>query len=333
MLNARKTVTALMRPAALLLPILLLAACSKPPPAPQAADSGPTIPKWQEMDQHHEAGIKMFPAQTEGKGNQPLAYEMDGDVKVFKLTASKIKWEVTPGDWTDAYAYNNMIPGPLIRVVEGDRVRVHVTNEMDESTVVHWHGLRLENKADGLPFITQPLIQPGENYTYEFTATNPGTHMYHSHHNAVAQVTGGQLGALIVDPKDEAQRNKYGETQDIIMVLNDGRLGYTINGKGFPATEPISAKMGETLRVRFLNEGQTVHPMHLHGLSMLVVERDGYPLPQPYELDTITVAPGERYDVIVQVDNPGVWAFHCHVLSHAESEHGMHGMVTLLFAE
>lgn len=283
-----------------------------------------------EMDRMHEEGIKAFPAATEGKGNQPLPYELDGDVKVFRLEASKIKWEVTPGVKKDAMAYNGQVPGPLIRVTEGDKVRVIFTNHMDESTAVHWHGLIVDNQADGVPFITQPLVKPGETYTYEFTAVNPGTHMYHSHHNSVAQVTGGLLGALIVDPKDEAERTRYGETQDIVMVLNDGVLGYTINGKGFPATEPIVANRGEKIRIRFMNEGQIIHPMHLHGMPFRVVEKDGFPLDAPFLADTLNVAPGERYDVIIDAVNPGTWAFHCHILSHAESEHGMHGMVTLL---
>jgi FtsP/CotA-like multicopper oxidase with cupredoxin domain len=310
-----------------------VAGCSgkSTPPDSTATSAKPT---WQEMDKMEAAVVKAFPAKTEGQGNQPLKFDMDGDVKVFKLTVSKIKWEVTPGVKLDAYAYNGMVPGPTIRVTEGDKLRVIVKNEIaDESTVIHWHGLKIENKADGVPFLTQDPIKPGETYNYDFTAVNPGTHMYHSHANAVAQVTGGLLGAFIIDPKDPAVRTKYHEEQDIIMVLNDGRLGLTLNGKGFPATEPIVAKLGSKVRIRFMNEGQMTHPMHLHGMPMQVVERDGYPLPQPYMLDTLSVAPGERYDVIVDADNLGTWAFHCHILSHAEGEHGMFGMVTAMIVK
>lgn len=335
MLQLRKSLS--IRPLAVLVLVLiisLLSACSKPTETESATPATqPANADWEKIDHDHEKGVMEFPAKTEGTGNQPLAHELDGSVKVFRLKAGKVQWEVSPGKKVDAYAYNGQIPGPTIRVTEGDRVRVIVENAMDESTAVHWHGLRLSNEADGVPYITQPPIKPGETFTYEFTAANAGTHMYHSHHNAVAQVTGGQLGALIVDPKDPAARDRYGETQDMVMVLNDGRLGYTLNGKGFPATTPIKAKLGEKIRIRFLNEGQTEHPMHIHGLTMLVVERDGYPLPQPFKLDTLNVAPGERWDVIIDADNPGAWAFHCHILSHAESEHGMHGMVTVLFVE
>ncbi|MQB00960.1 MAG: multicopper oxidase domain-containing protein [Actinobacteria bacterium] len=117
------------------------------------------------------------------------------------------------------------------------------------------------------------------------------------------------------------------------MVLNDGPLGFTINGKGFPATAPFSLGRGETIRIRYMNEGLLIHPMHLHGIPQKVVAKDGHRLPQPYLADTVLVGPGERYDVIVEGSEPGVWAFHCHVLNHAESPNGMFGMVTAMIVE
>ncbi|HEY3365053.1 MAG TPA: copper oxidase [Symbiobacteriaceae bacterium] len=295
--------------------------------APAAASGAIT---WQDMDKMHEAGIKAFPAETAGKGNQTLQPDMDGDVKVFHLTVSKIQWEVAPGKKVDAYAYNGQVPGPAIHVTEGDKVRVIVKNDLPESTAVHWHGLLVSNDQDGVPYLTQPPITPGSTYTYNWVAVNPGTQMYHSHHNSTAQVTKGLYGALIVDPKEKAERTKYKETVDATMFLSDGNLGFTLNGKEFPATSPISAKRGDKVRIRYINAGQLVHTMHLHGLTQLVVEKDGYSLPQPYKADTILIGPGERYDVIVDANNPGAWALHCHVLGHAESEHGMFGMVTAL---
>jgi manganese oxidase len=118
-----------------------------------------------------------------------------------------------------------------------------------------------------------------------------------------------------------------------VMILNDGMHGYTLNGKGFPATEPVKAKKGQRVRIRFMNEGMMIHPMHLHGMHMTVIAKDGWAQPAPWKCDTLNIAPGERWDVIVSCNNPGVWAFHCHILPHAESDHGMFGMVTALIVE
>jgi FtsP/CotA-like multicopper oxidase with cupredoxin domain len=287
--------------------------------------------KADEMDAMHEKGIKSFPAKTAGKGNQPMAPKIVGGVKVFELTAEKIKWEVEPGRMVDAMAYNRQVPGPQIRVREGERVRVIVHNKLEQSTAVHFHGVEVPNDQDGVPFITQPPVKPGESYTYEFTAPNPGSHMYHSHHNAAEQVGQGLLGAFIIEPR----RKRAIENVDVdyVMIINDGYHGYTINGKGFPATEPIVAKLGQKVRIRFMNEGMMIHPMHLHGMHMTVIDKDGWPQPQPWKCDTINVAPGERWDVIVNCNNPGTWAFHCHILPHAESPHGMFGMVTALVVQ
>jgi FtsP/CotA-like multicopper oxidase with cupredoxin domain len=287
----------------------------------------------EEMDRMHEAGIKAFPAKTAGKGNQLLAPRMDGRVKVYDITARKIQWEVSPGRKVEAWAYNDCVPGPQIRVREGDRVRMVVKNELAESTAVHFHGLELPNDQDGVPFITQPPIKPGATYTYEFTVPegNAGSHMYHSHHNAAKQVGLGLLGAFIVEPRNPKPIERC--DVDYTMILNDGSHGYTLNGKGFPATEPIVAKLGQKVRLRFMNEGMMIHPMHLHGMHMTVIAKDGWEQPAPWKCDTLNIAPGERWDVIVNCNNPGTWAFHCHILPHAESEHGMFGMVTALIVQ
>ena len=155
--------------------------------------------------------------------------------------------------------------------------------------------------------------------------------MYHSHYNAAAQVGSGLLGAFIIEPK-RPRRIEQNVDVDYVMILNDGVHGYTLNGKEFPATEPIVTKLGQKLRIRFMNEGMMIHPMHLHGHRMDIIARDGYATPVQ-GCDTLNVAPGERWDVIVDCDNPGTWAFRCHILPHAETEHGMFGMVTALVVE
>jgi manganese oxidase len=295
-------------------------------PAAQSDDE----PTADEMDAMHEAGVKAFPAATKGLGGQPLEFTMDGDVKVFDLVCQVVQWEVTPGTMVEAWTYNGVTPGPEIRVTEGDKVRINVTNELPQSTAVHWHGLMVPNSQDGVPFITQPPIKPGQSFTYEFPIRegNAGAHMYHSHHNAAFQVTKGLLGAFIVEPKNRAQEPKV--DQDVVFILNDGAHGYTFNGKSFPATQPIVAKLGQKVRIRYMNEGMMIHPMHLHGMHQTVIAKDGWPVPAPWKCDTLNIAPGERWDVVVNCTNPGTWAFHCHILPHAESEHGMFGMVTAL---
>jgi FtsP/CotA-like multicopper oxidase with cupredoxin domain len=297
-----------------------------PNPAPVSAAAAADA-----MDKMHEAGVKAFPAKTAGKGNQLMQPRIDKGVKVYELTARKIRWETMPGQTVEAWAYNDQVPGPQIRNREGDRVRVILKNELTESTSIHFHGVELPNDQDGVPFITQPPIKSGQTYTYEFTAPNPGSHMYHSHHNAATQVGLGLLGAFIIEPKDLLPIEK--SDIDYVLIMNDGMHGYTFNGKSFPATEPIVAKKGQKVRIRFMNEGMMIHPMHLHGMHMTVIAKDGWPQPAPWKCDTLNVAPGERWDVIVNCNNPGIWAFHCHILPHAESDHGMLGMVTALIVK
>jgi FtsP/CotA-like multicopper oxidase with cupredoxin domain len=293
-------------------------------------------PTAEEIDAHHKQGIEDFLKNqktpiTKGKGNQPLEPAIDNGVKVFRLTCDEVQWEVSPGRTYAARGYNGAIPGPILRATEGERVRIIVTNNLKESTTVHWHGIYVPNNMDGVGYINQEPIKPGATFTYEFTLRNSGTHMYHSHHNSLDQVNRGLLGAFIVQPKDAGSYPPY--DREWVMVLNDLSLGFTINGKSFPATEAFAVKQGERLLIRFLNEGVMNHPMHLHGMPMQVFAKDGWPINPAQLCDTIDVAPGNRYDAIVEATEAGVWAFHCHILSHAEGPEGMFGLVTALIVE
>lgn len=282
----------------------------------------------EEMAKVDAAVTASYPAETKGLGGEPLEFEMVDGVKVFELTADETRWEVEPGKVLDAMAYNGTLPGPQINAALGDHIRLVLHNKLDQPTTLHFHGVRVPNDMDGVPVITQDPVMPGESFTYEFELINSGTHMYHPHFNATEQITEGLLGAFVVsDPRDPDV------AVDQTLVLNDGPLGFTINGKGFPATAPIALSQGDTLRIRYMNEGLQIHPMHLHGLVQRVIAKDGYRLPQPYDVDTLMVAPGERYDVLVKADAPGVWAFHCHILNHVEGPDGMFGMVTAVIVE
>jgi len=267
-----------------------------------------------------------FPEETSAVGGQLLEPTVIPDgTKVFDVTASVIQWEVEKGVFVEAWAYNEMVPGPEIRVALGDHVQVVLHNELTVPTTIHFHGMTVPNAMDGVPAITQDAVLPGGSFTYDFVVRNTGSNMYHSHFMAQRQVPMGLLGAFVVaDPADPAV------AVDQVMVLNDGPLGFTINGKGFPATVPIVAQQGQLIRIRYMNEGLQIHPMHLHGLAQQVIALDGYPLDHPYFQDTVMVAPGQRVDVLIRASELGVWAFHCHILSHAERDDSMFGMVTAL---
>lgn len=259
----------------------------------------------------------------------PLTPTIDGDVKVFNLTIDEMEWkidELLPP--VAAMGYNGQWPGPTIRVNQGDKVRAIFKNNLPETTGVHFHGVEFDDFfQDGVPFVTQLPIKPGEEYAYDFVARNPGSLMYHSHHNATQQVGEGLLGAFIVDPpKPQAPYDR-----EYIWISNDQLGGFTINGHGFPAVVPVLAAKGERVLVRFMNEGLMMHPWHSHGFAMDVVARDGIPLGSAsFKADTLGVNPGERWDAVITADRLGVWAFHCHVLSHVEGIDGMFGMVSTL---
>jgi hypothetical protein len=259
----------------------------------------------------------------------PLTPVVDGGVKTFRLTIDKISQridEMKPP--VDALGFNAQWPGPTIRVTQGDRVRASFTNNLDETTGIHFHGVEFDDFfQDGIPFVTQRPIVPGETFTYEFVARNAGSLMYHSHHNATDQVGRGLLGAFIVDPRQDAVEYD----REYIWISNDVLGGFTINGHGFPATVPLLAAVGERVLVRFMNEGIMMHPWHSHGYRMRVIARDGFPLGSAaFDCDTLGVNPGERWDALITCDRPGVWAFHCHVLPHVEGLSGMFGMVNTL---
>lgn len=268
---------------------------------------------------------------TEKHGNQPLPYRMEGDTKVFDITAQHVQWEVLPDEHVDAYAYNGQVPGPVMRVTEGEKFRLDFTNTLPEDTVVHFHGPSLPNSMDGVPDVTQATVKPGEKFSYQFVAKPAGTFMYHTHHNSAVQEPKGLYGLFIIEPKDGGKQVEY--DQEIFQVLSEIEGYFVINGKAFPATEPVEAKVGEKILVRLVNLGQMPHPMHLHGHPFKIVATDGYPVPEAAQLtkDVVTIGPGERYDLLVELDNPGTWVFHCHILSHVQN-HGVEpgGMLTVI---
>jgi len=291
------------------------------------------------------SSVGVAPA-TETVGGQPLEYRVEDGVKVFDLTAQPVLWNILDDVTVTAWTYNGTVPGPMIRVTEGDRVRINFTNNLPEATTIHWHGITVPNAMDGVPGVTQEAIQAGETFAYEFEARPAGTFMYHSHFDSDVQVGIGLYAPFIIDP---AQSAEPAPDVDMTLMLSEWRVidgqtfpampmsgaepnYFTINGHAFPSTETITVQQGQRVRLRLIGIGQFIHPMHLHGMPFDVVAIDGYPVPEGSRQtrDTLSVAPGERYDIEFVATEPGTWAFHCHILHHVTNDGAEPGGLTLV---
>ncbi|MEP6567671.1 MAG: multicopper oxidase domain-containing protein, partial [Mesorhizobium sp.] len=275
-----------------------------------------------------------FKADPAAQGGKVLKPRIENGVKVFDLEASVIQWSILPGVTVEAFAYNKQVPGPTLRVTQGDRVRINVTNRLPESTTVHWHGLDVPNAMDGPAYVTQKPIEPGETFSYEYTVEQSGTYFYHTHDHVDRQQALGLYGALIIDPKNPAdaitadleytvQLQEWLKREGLTfpsMPMDGGFPNFfTINGKSYPATDTISMKVGQLLKIRFVGSNTTaIHPMHIHGGPFEVAAVDGVTLPQNarYTADTINVGPGQRFDVLWRALRPGKWLLHCHIPHH-----------------
>lgn len=290
------------------------------------------------MDTQMAAVAKEFlvPNNTKGHGGDLLAPKILADgTKEFDVEAKIVDWEVSPGKFVKAWTYNGVVPAPEIHVNVGDKVKVVLTNHLPESTSLHFHGIRVPNAMDGVDPYTQDPIKPGGTFTYAFTALEPAVGIYHSHHDAQIQVPNGMFGAFTVGEMPiPASLGHPNIVKKINMVLNDaGTIGLSLNGKSFPGTEAYAFKVGDSFIVNYMNEGLLIHPMHLHQPVGWIIAKDGHPLAEPIPGDTITVAPGERYTVLYTATDAGVWAWHCHILNHAETPQGMTGMVTAIIVQ
>jgi manganese oxidase len=274
-------------------------------------------------------------------GNQPAKYVTDSDgAKHFTMTAKQVMWEVTKGHRVLAWTFDGMVPGPQIRVTAGDHVRVTINNQFPEPTTVHFHGLQIPSKGDGVPGVGQDPIAPGKSYTYDFTVvdSDAGTHWYHSHYDDLRQVSGGFYGAFIVDPRPDSEQAKQNVSADQETTIFISELGgnYVMNGKSFPDTQTIDVKHGQVTKMRLINSGEMLHPMHLHGHYFTVVAEGGHTLNSPIDKDTLTLAPGETYDVTFTAWGQAgdVYPFHCHILSHVmnpgQSMDEMGGLIMLV---
>lgn len=302
-----------------------------------------------EMQAGMDSGVATFldnaTKYAEGKipaGNQVLKPKILPDgTKQFHLTAAVTDWEVSPGKTVKAWTYNGMVPGPWIKVDPNDDVEVVLTNNLPISTDIHFHGVDVPNSEDGVAGITQDYILPNTTYTYKFNVgPNNQQAMYHAHYHGQEAVLNGLFSVFQVGEVPMPKAGTYGQfqvpenvkvAQELPMVLNDaGVIGLSLNGKAFPETAPIAANKDDYILLHYYNEGLVGHPMHLHRQPQLVVAKDGFALESPYQMDTVWVAPGERYSVLIHASEVGTWAFHCHILNHAESDNGLIGMVTAM---
>lgn len=276
--------------------------------------------------------------------NKNLNYKLENGVKVFHLIAESFEQEFAPGFKVNVWGYNGTSPGPTIEAVEGDRVKILVTNRLMEPTTIHWHGILVPNSMDGVTGLNQAPIPVGETFTYEFSLKQHGTYMYHPHYDEMTQIGMGMMGFFIIHPKEpeipridrdfaiflhEWYIPPGGATPDPMVMLDFNY--FTFNGRVFPGTEPLVVKKGERVRIRFANLSMDNHPIHLHGYAFTVTASGGWPLKKSaqYLGNTIDVSVGNTNDIEFVADEPGDWALHCHKSHHVMSgmEHNIPNMI------
>ncbi len=260
-----------------------------------------------------------------------LPWKWDNGVKVFHLIAEPVKREFAPGMIVNCWGYNGQTPGPTIEVVEGDRVRILVTNKIAEHTTIHWHGVLLPNGMDGVGGLNQPQIKPGETYAYEFTLRQHGTQMYHPHADEMVQMAMGMEGFFIIHPKKPEQPQidrdfciflqewlvEPGTSTPNPNIMTDFNL-FTFNSRVFPGTAPLIARLGDRVRIRIANLSMDSHPIHLHGYNFKITGTDGGQISPSAQWPetTANVPPGTTRDIEFVANAPGDWAFHCHKTHH-----------------
>ena len=273
-----------------------------------------------------------------------LPWRMKDGVKEFHLVAEPVVREIAPGMKARLWGYNGQSPGPTIEVVEGDRVRIFVTNKLPEHTSVHWHGQRLPNGMDGVTGITQQGIGPGKTFMYEFVARRPGTFMYHPHADEMTQMAMGMMGMWITHPKDPhfmpVDRDfclllaSYdidpGSYTPKVNTMTDFNL-WTFNSRAFPGIDPMVMRQHDKVRIRVGNLTMTNHPIHIHGHEFTVTGTDGGWVPPTARWPEVTtdVAVGQMRAIEFIADEPGDWAFHCHKSHHTMNAMG-HDVPTMI---
>lgn len=282
------------------------------------------------------------PARNDELFSQKGPFQEQGKtVWEYKLVVTEREHKLAGGTLYKVWAYGGRIPAPTLMAREGDWVRIQLINDTSASHTIHSHGLFVPHRMDGVPHshgashaggaMPSPyLVNPGESFTYEYIARPAGTHFYHCHQTTNEHLNRGMSGVLIVLPRVPDPPVDH----DVAMLLQEWNTNYarggtpghprevddydifTINGKSYPETDDVKVDLGDVVRIRFINAGAQAHFMHLHGHSFLVTHKDGAPLAEPIEMDTVGVGPGERVDILIRANNPGDWPLHCHTVAH-----------------
>src|SRR5512134_463822 len=273
-----------------------------------------------------------------------LPWRMNGEWKEFHLVAEEVTREIAPGMTAKLWGYNGQTPGPTIETVEGDKVRIFVTNKLPEHTTVHWHGILLPNGMDGVGGLTQPHIKPGQTFVYEFQMRHSGTFMYHPHADEMVQMAMGMMGTLVVHPRDPSF-NRVDRDFAFVMAAYEIEPGaytpkvaemlefnlWTWNSRVFPGIDPLVVRRNDRVRVRIANLTMTNHPIHIHGHNFTVALTDGGWVPKSarWPETTVDVPVGAIRAFEFVANNPGDWAFHCHKSHHVMNAMG-HNVPTMI---
>jgi hypothetical protein len=308
---------------------------------------GSARPYWEKSYSGGPINVKPLPPVLPGKGYKPvvapdgaaLPFKVVDGVKVFHLIAEEMEHTFVSGLQAKCWGYNGRVNSTVIEAVEGERIRIYVTNRLPVATSIHWHGIYLPNGMDGVGGLTQPYIRPGETVKYEWTLRQHGTFMYHSHHDEMTQMGMGQIGMFVIHPRSPSP--EYWVDRDFVLMLSEWVIeagtarpntvkdsGFnilTINGKSFPSTRPLVCKTGDKVRIRLGNLGaMDHHPIHLHGFHFRTTATDGedIPLSAQWPETTVLVAVGQTRNIEFIADAPGDWAMHCHMTHHVMNQMG-----------
>lgn len=275
-----------------------------------------------------------------------IPFKIVNGVKIFHITVDVLDHEFTPGLEAEMWGYNGRINSSVIEAVEGEHIRIYVTNNLEVPTTIHWHGLFLPNGMDGVAGVTQPVIKPGETFRYEWTLRQFGTFMYHAHYDTMTQEGMGLTGMFIVHPRNPKPEDRV--DRDFVLLMNEYKLDVgtrkidpnemtdfnvlTLNGRAFPGTEPLVIKQNQRVRVRIGNlSAMDHHPFHIHGYRFKVTATDGERIPASAQWPetSVLVAVGQTRDVEFVADAPGDWIAHCHMTHHTMTQMG-HGLTNVI---